>query len=132
MSVTVNTRRLDVIIRNAPGNVAEVIETIAFAVERRAKEMAPVDTGALKSSIFTKTKRGGRQPNQRDGVVYVDLPEPENDTQAIVGPTVDYGIWQELGTSRTAAQPYLVPAVEAVASSLERYRGDFGKALTDG
>lgn len=132
MSVEVNTTRLNRIIRNVDGNMADVVATIGFAVERVAKELAPVDTGALRSSIYTKIKQGGHQPDQRDGVVYVDLPEPESELEAIVGPTVEYGIWLELGTDRMAAQPYLTPAVEQITNNLERFHGDIGRALTDG
>lgn len=132
MSVTVNTIRLNRIIRASAGNVADVIATIAFAIERQAKVNAPVDTGALRSSIYTKLKHGGHQPDQRDGVVYVDIPEPDSELEAIVGPTVVYGINQELGSSHTAAQPYLSPAVEYVADNLEQFNGDMGRALTDG
>ena len=132
MSVEVDTSRLNRIIRRVDGNMAEVIATIGFAVERVAKELAPVDTGALRSSIYTKLKAGGHHPDQRDGVVYVDLPEPESDLEAVIGPTVEYGIWLELGTDRMAAQPYLTPAVEQIASNLERFHGDMGRALTDG
>ena len=130
MSVTVDTTRLNRIIQTCDGEMADVVATVAFAIERLAKMNAPVDTGALRSSIYTKTKQGGRQPAQRDGVVYVDLPEPESDLEAIVGPTVEYGIWQELGTSRNAAQPYLMPAVEQVTNDMERHHSAMGRALS--
>lgn len=130
--VTVNTVRLNNIIRNVDGNVADVIATIAFAVERQAKINAPVDTGALRSSIYTKLKHGGHQPDQRDGVVYVDIPEPKNELEAIVGPTTEYALWVELGTGRMAAQPYLLPAVEQVSADLDRFHGDMGRALSNG
>lgn len=132
MSVTVNTTRLNRIIHNVDGDVADVIATIAFAVERLAKENAPVDTGALRASIYTKTKAGGRQPTQSEGAVYVDIPEPENELEAIVGPTVEYGVFVELGSNRSPAQPYLLPAVEQIANSLDRFNGDLGRALSDG
>jgi HK97 gp10 family phage protein len=130
MSVEVDTTRLNRIIHNSDGEVADVIATIAFAIERLAKVNAPVDTGALRSSIYTKLKTGGHEPAQRDGVVYVDIPEPESELEAIVGPTVEYGIWVELGTSRMAAQPFLTPAVEQVTNDLARFHGDMGRALS--
>lgn len=131
MSVTVDTSRLNRILRSCDGDMADVIATVAFAIEREAKVRAPVDTGALRASIYTKLKQGGHQPTQREGAVYVDLPDPESELEAIVGPTVEYGIWQELGTNRMAAQPYLTPAVERIASQLERHYGDMGRALGD-
>lgn len=132
MSVEIDTSRLNRIIRRVDGNMGDVIATIAFAIERLAKIKAPVDTGALRSSIYTKLKSGGHQPDQRDGVVYVDIPEPESELEAVVGPTVEYGIWLELGTGHMAAQPYLLPAVEQIANDLEQHHGDMGRALTDG
>lgn len=134
MSVTVDTVRLNRIVRNVDGNMGDVIATIAFAIERQAKINATpfVDTDAHRSSIYAKLKAGGHQPDQRDGVVYVDIPEPESELEAIVGPTVEYGIWLELGTNHMAAQPYLLPAVEQIANDLEQHHGDMGRALTDG
>ena len=126
--VTVNTTRLNNIIRNVDGDVADVIATIAFAVERQAKLNAPVDTGALRASIYTKLKSGGHQPGQYDGVVYVDLPEPESELVAIVGPTTEYGIFVELGSSRRAATPYLQPAVDQITNDLDRFHSDLGRA----
>ena len=75
---------------------ALAIRRTAAAIERDAKINAPVDTGALRSSISTATGndvRGGRMT-------------------AVIGPTVSYGVYVELGTSRMAAQPYLFPAAD--------------------
>ena len=132
MTVTVSTTRLNRIIRGVDDDVADVIATIAFAVERAAKERAPVDTGALRASIYTKLKRGGHEPTQWDGVVYVAIPDPDSDLEAIVGPTVEYAIVQELGGNTHAAHPYLLPAVEQVANQLEQFNGDFRRAVTGG
>lgn len=119
MSVQVDTSRLNRILRDVDGDMADVVRTVGFAIEREAKTVAPVDTGALRASIYTKTKAGGRAPAQWTGVVYVDLPEPHDQLEAIVGPSTEYSIYVELGTSRQAAQPYLTPAVESVARDIE-------------
>ena len=47
---------------------------------------------------------------------------------AIVADGVEYGIWQETGTSKMAAQPFMVPAVEAVRPGWE---ASFKGQLTD-
>lgn len=75
-----------------------------------AKNRAPVDTGALKSSITTQTQ-GNR-----------DYARGE------VGPTVNYGGFVERGTSRMRAQPYLRPATDAVLPGYEAALGQ----ITDG
>lgn len=62
----------------------------AYAIEGDAKVTAPVDTGNLVNSISTTI----------DGM------------SAEIGPTADYGIWVEIGTSRMAGQPYMAPAFD--------------------
>lgn len=39
----------------------------------------------------------------------------------IAGPTVDYAVYQELGTSRHPARPFLGPARDRVAGNIGRY-----------
>jgi HK97 gp10 family phage protein len=77
----------------------KVLDDTAFQVETEAKNSAPVLTGALRNSIHV----------EKPGRLY-----------RTVGDSVDYGIYQELGTSRMAAQPFLVPAVEKVRAKFEK------------
>ena len=78
----------------------------AFVVERSAKEKAPVNKiigqgGRLRTSIGSEVK----------GLV------------ASIGSNVNYAIYQELGTRKMAAQPYLRPAL---IGSLPTIRKIFG------
>jgi len=93
MSVTLDTKRLDAIIARLPAEAERLVRSGAAAVEARAVVFAPVDTGALMNSIHNEKK---------DRMVYW------------VADGVEYGIYQELGTSRMAAQPFMGPAVEAI------------------
>lgn len=68
-----------------------VVQKTAMDLEARAKQIVPVDTGLLKSSI----------QHQR-----VD------DLTAQVDVYAEYAGYVEFGTTRQAAQPYLVPAAE--------------------
>ena len=77
----------------------QVLSDAAFEIETEAKMNAPVLTGALRNSIHTENT--GR-------------------LSRTVGDAVDYGIFQELGTSKMSAQPFLVPAVEAVRAKFEK------------
>lgn len=76
-----------------PTVVAEV-QRATYAVEAKAKAIAPVKTGTLRRSIHSVFEQGG--------------------LRGIVGPSVLYGKFVELGTRRMGARPYMRPAAAAV------------------
>lgn len=67
------------------------LEAGARIVETHAKLLAPVDTGFLRNSIT------------------VDEVTPQ---EATIAPHTDYAEFVEFGTSRSAAQPYMRPALD--------------------
>lgn len=71
---------------------AEVIRKTAADIEATAKDLAPVDTGALRSGIHT-TDRGPLEARVEEGV--------------------EYAVYQEYGTSTQAGRPHLRPAAHA-------------------
>lgn len=73
-----------------------IVAKAALDIEGRAKAVAPVDTGALRSSI------GARRVGELLWEVAVGA---------------DYGIYQEFGTRFMPAQPFLLPAAQAVGPS---------------
>ena len=105
-----DTKMLDAIAAKLDMNTDKVLQSVAFQVEAEAKKRAPRDpqrppmdmtakvTGALKNSIHTERKKAG---------LYW------------VVDGVEYGIYQELGTSRMQARPFMVPAVEKVRQYLD-------------
>lgn len=132
--ITLDTRVLDKMIKQTGGNVAEAVAKTALSVEARAKVKAPVDTGALRSSIYTSLKGGGRYNAaraealaRRPGVIVGELPRPQDDHTAYVGPSVEYGAAVELGSTRRAGTPYLLPAVRETE---REFRENLGKAVT--
>jgi HK97 gp10 family phage protein len=72
---------------------AEVAKA-AFEIQAQAQAKAPVKTGTLRRSIHTVLEDGGRR--------------------AVVGPSVNYGLYVEMGTRGRAARPFMRPAAEAV------------------
>lgn len=91
---------------------AAVVRSTTAKIVRSAKINAPVDTGNLRASISSTITGDGRNGTMR----------------AEIGPTAEYGIYPEVGTSRMAARPYLYPAVDQHApgyyAALEHIAGD--------
>lgn len=115
--------------------LVQVVTKTAFDIERDAKGRAPVDTGALRASIYTVTATSSgygaaigqakaaanRRTKKRKrkglsaGTVPLFFPEVNvsRDTEAIVAVAACYGLFIEFGTIRMAAQPFFTPAIEA-------------------
>lgn len=92
------------------------LEAVGSQCAGYASMLAPHDTGRLRNSITWATKLSeGRSFSYRDdlGNFYTDsvgIGVPED--SVCVGTNVEYAVYQEMGTSKVAAQPYLRPAVE--------------------
>lgn len=125
--VTVDTSRLNRILKNLPGNTHDYVRAAAFSIEAKAKMNAPVDTGALRNSIYTRIgtqvdggpRAHAEAKSRNPDAALAELPQPPNNTTAHVGPGVDYAQDVEFGTHRQSAQPYLVPAVQQVTREIE-------------
>ena len=125
LSFTLDTKMLDAIVRDSDKKGEQILRKLAFEVEGKAKQLAPYDTTALRNSIYTQTDKVdgydaavSEVASKRPDAKVHRNPKPEKG-EAIVGPCVEYGIYQEFGTSKMAAQPYLTPAVEAIRSKFE-------------
>ena len=93
-SVKIDTRVLDKITAEIQPKASKVVNRYGLAITGEAAKNAPLDTGALRSSITSESMM-------------------TSDLSFTVQDGVSYGIFQELGTSKMAAQPFLLPAVEA-------------------
>ena len=76
------------------------VEEASLLVEGQAASLSPVDTGLLRKSITHRViDRKGFPVGQ-------------------VGTNVEYAPFQEFGTSKMAAQPFLMPALNKSRSSI--------------
>lgn len=80
------------VLEQAKKDTLELVEKKAAQVEKDAKELAPVATGALRDSITSEVDK--------------------DELTARIGSDLDYALAVELGTARRAAKPYLRPALE--------------------
>lgn len=75
----------------------QVLQMWGDFIEGQAKDRAPVDTGNLRNSIT----------------------HAEDSTSTTIGSAVSYSVFQELGTSKMPAHPFLRPAIEQNESNLK-------------
>lgn len=93
-----------------------VLKKTALDIEANAKAIVPVDTGDLKNSIGHSDMR---------------LLSPSN-MFIEIGPTVNYGQYVELGTSRQAPQAYMGPSADRYGPSFEAAMQQLGAEVLDG
>ena len=82
--------------KSGEDKIAEALNKKALRIVRQAKQLAPVDTGRLRSSITADLIRSDGRP------------------KAVVGTNVEYAPFVEFGTSKQPAQPFLRPAAQQV------------------
>jgi HK97 gp10 family phage protein len=99
--IKLDTTALDALARSLGTNTENAVAAIAYQLEgvTKANVIAKdiIDTGALLGSIHAEDK---------------------GDAVWWVADGVEYGIYQEFGTHRIAARPFMTPAVEAVNSQV--------------
>lgn len=92
-----DTTGIDKLLAQMGDNVDRAVRETANEVRNVAANLAPVDTGDLRDSL--------EAIKVVNGVYWVQ-------------DGVEYGIYQELGTYKMAAQPFLVPAIEQAEATL--------------
>lgn len=76
--------------------VATVVRTTGYLIQRDGQAFAPVDTGYLRSTIGVDFTGDGRS----------------SDMEAAIGPTASYAVYLEFGTSRMAPHAFMGPALD--------------------
>ncbi len=98
--------KFDAIANAAPLLVAQVAEDTAQDIVTMTKQLAPVDTGALRASYYSQRVD---EDTIRIGSKYSD----DNSDG------VNYAVYVEYGTSNAAAQPHFSPAFWQARSTFE-------------
>lgn len=103
--------------------MSEATRDTAMDISRIAKQNCPVDTGALRQSIYVSWIDQGQGETTYDLASAAAIAKNPNvhllprtvplPGEALVGCAVDYWVFVEYGTSRQAAQPFITPAIEA-------------------
>lgn len=95
----------------------QALEKAARDIEAKAKMDAPVDTGNMKNSIYSKgpgfSTFGKDHPND------TQPEEPIGDHEAVVHAGAPYSVYVDYGTAHTPARPFFSGAVESVKPTLE-------------
>jgi len=103
-------RKLD---KLATINVAVPVKEGAQEIEKTAKELAPVDTGALRRSIRVRALNG----SYNQGAII-----------SAGSDSVNYAIFQEFGTSLQSGTPFMIPAFlrheKEIWRKVEKYVND--------
>lgn len=104
MSFSIDASELNALaadLSNVAGKIGPKVQTVmrktARDIEADAKAFAPVDTGNLRSSIGHSDLRTVGQ----SGTLEVEI-----------GPTANYGVFVEFGTSRMAPHAFMGPAFD--------------------
>jgi HK97 gp10 family phage protein len=103
--VYTTTKKFDNFRRNLGPAMQLGLDEFLGEVVTYAQAFAPVDTGRLRREIH-KTSKG------------VNAPTP-------------YASYQEFGTYKMAAQPFIRPALQAVTPGAARYFGGLGKKMLE-
>ena len=134
---------IPVVAERLHGAVAKIVKTAAFNVEFRAKNHAAVDTGAMRSAIYTVTRDGSgyeeaaaqateaRATKPTIGAeMQTEEPRPDRDTLAIVHAGMNYSVYVEYGTGKMAAQPFMAPAAAEEQPRLQQALGVLARELS--
>ena len=94
--------------------------SIGVAIASQAKLLAPVDLGQLRNSLSASSLKETKLLNNMTG----EKAEPLETTglkegEVYVGTNCDHNIYQEYGTVKQPAQPYLRPSAELVIEKKE-------------
>lgn len=114
ITIKIDSKQYEQFLKEMPDRMASAldrsIKKIAFLIEGFSKQVTPVDTGRLRSSIHTVT----------------------GDLRASVGTNVDYAVFVHDGTKRMGGRPFMRQGLEQAEGEIEGIVSDeVERALKD-
>jgi hypothetical protein len=146
-SVTLKLDKFDITQKNIREGVANGIEALAFAIQEQAQQniqdVGAIDTGAMRSSVYTKTRHSdsrdkaiadavamgksstAKSPKGHAVPIAGEGTQIDGDLEAKVGVGVEYGIYVEMGTGSMGARPFLIPAALELGQKADQVIGGY-------
>ena len=124
----IDTALCDKLLATLEDSADKLVREHAFRIQDMSQRVAPVDTGALRNSAYTKTSIGSnyqaaanlaKQKNP-DAVIDEDIAEEVEKGSALVIYPMEYAIHVELGTSKMPSRPFLGIAGETQRPKFEK------------
>lgn len=109
---------------------------IGLEVAGVAKGICPVDTGRLRGSITVASSDGKATRPESPAATTDKIAAPSVPGETFVGTPVEYGPYQEYGTVKMYARPFLRPALDIVRGRVPAIveieaRKEFGEYLNE-
>jgi phage gpG-like protein len=135
--VEINTRRLNQILRDLPGNAHNAVATIAREIEGKAKiSIGEEKHGAIylvQGGIEHQASAPGEAPAIDTGnlvnSIQVEMTGP---AAAVVFTNVEYAPYLEFGTIEIAPRPFLQPAVDAITEAVAQDPRRYFREVVEG
>ena len=143
VKVTVKGDRTGAVIAAILANAKQAVDDTAVDLQTMAFQLAPVDTGALRNSIYINngdssdyTTRVAIAGNLRPEMQALDELDPEfvislqgstsgpNVYVTVIGVAAHYGLFQEEGTVFQPPQSFMRPAAESMGDELSKKMSD--------
>jgi phage gpG-like protein len=135
--IDIDTKRLNQILRDMPGNADTAVHKIAFEIEGKAKvSMAGEKSGRIyevSPGVAHQASAPGEAPAIDTGNLVNSIQtEMIGKATAMVFTNTEYAYDLEFGAAHLAPRPFLQPAVSAVTSAVEHDPRRYFAAVVEG
>lgn len=107
---------------------SDAVRVTAFklqaAMQAKIRANGQIDTGFMVNSVYTRTYDESTysaiaQPTRKGVQAFSEVERPPDNKTAYVAVGAPYGFWQNYGTHKMPARPFLEPSVDLVRPDFE-------------